>query len=79
MILHKNALLSYDFAKEQNVLASNQEDASTDIGIDLLDKNALDSIRQDQIRWRDQSFSVSSKPSPCAYAYQIDPSSLVLL
>lgn len=37
----------YNLAQEQDVFASNQEYPSTDIGIDLLDKDALDGVCQD--------------------------------
>lgn len=39
--------VSYDFAKKQHILASDQEDTSANIGVDLLDEDALDSVCQD--------------------------------
>jgi hypothetical protein len=40
----------YNLAQQQHVLAAHDKHASIDVGVDVLDKDALDRVLQDQIR-----------------------------
>lgn len=46
--------MTYNLTDHLDVLASNDEDTAKDVGVDVLDVDALDGVLQHEITWRDQ-------------------------
>lgn len=51
---------TYDFSKQQDVLAAHEKDAAVDVGVQVLHVDALDRVLEDEICWgpaRQQRFN----------------------